>query len=164
MQGADAGEVTGRTVIEKLELKPHPEGGWFREIHRSGQSVRADRGIRAAITAIYYLLERDQISRWHVVDSDEIWHFHQGAPLELLAYDPRQRLFNRHVLGSMDGQCQVAVVPRGVWQAARSLGRFSLVGCDVGPGFDFADFGFVSAVLGHEKHFVGDLNSWSSLL
>ena len=164
MQESDSEELTAHVVIERLGLKPHPEGGWYREIHRAGQSVRADQGVRAAITAIFYLLERDQLSRWHVVDSDEVWHFHQGAPLELLAYDPNSRLLNRYVLGSANGQHFAAVVPRGVWQAARSLGPFSLVACDVGPGFDFADFRFVSAVPDHEEHFVGELASRSSLL
>ncbi len=164
MQESDSDELTARVVIERLKLQPHPEGGWYIEIHRAGQSVRADQGVRAAITAAYYLLERDQVSRWHVVDSDEVWHFHQGAPLELLAYDPKLRLFNRNVLGPAKGQHFAAVVPRGVWQAARSLGPFSLVACDVGPGFDFADFQFVSAVPDHEEHFVGELMSWSSLL
>jgi predicted cupin superfamily sugar epimerase len=156
--------VTARSLITSLTLKPHPEGGWYREIHRAEHSVRADHGVRAAITTIYYLLERDQISRWHVVDSDEVWHFHQGAPLELLAYDPKRRLLTRYVLGPASGQHFVAVVPRGVWQAARSLGPFSLIACDVGPGFDFADFRFVSTVVGHEEHFVGELQSRSSLL
>jgi uncharacterized protein len=164
MQESNSDEVTARTLIESLKLKPHPEGGWFKEIHRADHSVRADQGVRAAITAIYYLLERGQVSRWHSVDSDEVWHFHQGAPLELLAYDPKLRLLNQYVLGSGNGQCSIAVVPRGVWQAARSLGPFSLVACDVGPGFDFADFRFVSTVLGHEDHFVGELLSRASLL
>jgi uncharacterized protein len=164
MQKCESDEVTAHVVIEGLKLKAHPEGGWFREIHRAGQSVRADQGVRSAITAIYYLLERDQVSRWHVVDSDEVWHFHQGAPLELLTYDPKLRLLNRYILGPANGQHFAAVVPRGVWQAARSLGPFSLVACDVGPGFDFADFRFVSAVPGHEEHFVGELMSRSSLL
>jgi uncharacterized protein len=164
MQEFNSDEVTAPTLIESLKLKPHPEGGWFREIHRAGQLVRADQGVRAAITAIYYLLERGQVSRWHVVDSDEVWHFHQGAPLELLAYDPKLRLLNQYVLGPANGQTFAAVVRRGVWQAARSLGPFSLVACDVGPGFDFADFRFVSTVPGHEDHFGGELLSRSSLL
>ncbi len=164
MQKSDSDELAARVVIDDLELKPHPEGGWFREIHRATQSVRADQGVRAAITAIYYLLERDQVSRWHVVDSDEVWHFHHGAPLELLAYDPKLRRLSRCVLGPLQGQQFVAVIPGGVWQAARSLGAFSLVACDVGPGFDFADFRFVSAVPGHEEHFAGELASRSALL
>jgi predicted cupin superfamily sugar epimerase len=164
MEESGSDEATARKLIERLELKRHPEGGWFREIHRAGHSVRTDQGVRAAITAIYYLLECDQVSRWHVVDSDEVWHFHQGAPLELLSFDPRVRVLNRHVLGRLMGQHFAAVIPRGVWQAARSLGPFSLVACDVGPGFDFADFRFVSAVPGHEEHFAKDLLSQSSML
>lgn len=164
MQQPTSDAMTARRLIERLELKPHPEGGWFTEIHREAHSVRAAQGVRAAITAIYYLLEDAQVSRWHVVDSDEVWHFHQGAPLELLTYDPNLRLLRRYVLGPASDLHFAAVVPRGVWQAARSLGSFSLVACDVGPGFDFADFRFISSEPGHEAHFVGELASRKSLL
>src|SRR5262249_48032632 len=83
-----ASELQARTLIDKLDLKPPPEGGSYREIYRSGERVETARGTRSAITAIYYLLERNQISRWHVVEADEIWQFYEGSPLELLAYEP----------------------------------------------------------------------------
>ncbi len=79
---------TAADLIARLGLKPHPEGGWFREVHRATDRVETARGSRSALTTIYYLLEKEQISRWHVVESDEIWHFYAGAPLELLVYDP----------------------------------------------------------------------------
>jgi len=152
-------------VIEMLELKPHPEGGWYREIYRSGARVPTPRGERSAITTIYYLLERRDASRWHVVDADEIWHFYAGAPLELLAYDPQVRALARHVLGSLGaGQQQVAAIRAGIWQAARSLGEFSLLGCSVGPGFEFEDFRFVVNLAGHRAHFEGRLAPWAALL
>jgi uncharacterized protein len=157
--------MAARVLIDKLDLKPHPEGGWYREIHRSGETVQTARGGRSAITAIHYLLERDQFARWHVVEADEIWHFYEGSPLELLAYDPQVRELVRRVLGNTtENHERVAVIPRGVWQAARSLGDFSLVGCTVGPGFDFEDFRFVTSVSGHEVHFAGPLAPLASLL
>jgi predicted cupin superfamily sugar epimerase len=137
------------------------------------------------LTTIYYLLEKKQLSRWHVVQADEIWHFYGGAPLELLAYTPDTRAFERHVLGHVGaaaaaehgvagtasalaatagGAISVSVIPTGVWQAARSLGEYSLVGCTVGPGFEFSDFQFVSALPSHAGHFCGDLARYSSLL
>lgn len=156
---------TAADLIKRLELQPHPEGGWFREIHRASQQVETSRGARAAITTIYYLLERDQLSRWHVVSSDEIWHFYAGSPLELLVYEPTSRIFQRHVLShvSVDHQ-PIGIVPAGGWQAACSLGAWSLVGCNVGPGFEFADFGFVTALPGHEDHFTGEMEQFRRFL
>ena len=158
-------ELQARTLIDTLDLKPHPEGGSYREIYRSSESVRTVRGARCAITAIYYLLERNQISRWHVVAADEIWQFYEGWPLELLAYDPEARELVRCVLGNMrDGHERVAVIRKGVWQAARSLGDFSLAGCNVGPGFDFQDFRLVANLSGHQVHFEGGLAPFAPLL
>jgi uncharacterized protein len=132
--------MQARDIIRRLSLQPHPEGGWYREIHRSAVRVQAPKGARSAVTTIYYLLEQAQLSRWHVVDADEIWHFYGGAPLELAAYDPVSRRLTRHVLDAPGGAAEpVAVVSSGFWQAARSLGEYSLVGCSVGPGFEFAD-------------------------
>ena len=131
-------------VAALWDLAPHPEGGFYREVHRSASRVRADdaRGERAAITTIYFLLTAGAASRWHRVDSDEVWHFYEGAPLELLELDARATTFVRHRLGAVDGMLQrpVYTIPAGAWQAARSLGDYTLVGCSVGPGFDFADF------------------------
>lgn len=152
-------------LIGRLGLAPHPEGGWYREIHRSAERITTTRGERSALTTIYYLLEQQQLSRWHVVASDEIWHFHAGAPLELFLYDPQRRAFQPHVLGPPAGtQEPVGIVPAGVWQAARSTGAWSLVSCDVGPGFDFADFQFVAALPEHGRHFEGQLAACSGLL
>ena len=157
--------MTARDLIEKLALTPHPEGGWYREVFRSSARVDTSRGPRSAITAIYYLLERHQLSRWHVVETDEIWHLYGGSPLELLAYSLDSRRLVRHVLGNADERNEpVAVVEAGVWQAARSLGDFSLIGCTVGPGFEFEDFRFVVSVPGHAAHFQGELGPFVSLL
>ena len=157
--------MTVKDVIETLQLAPHPEGGWYREIYRSADRVQRGSESRSSTTAIYYLLEQHQLSRWHVVDADEIWHFYGGAPLELLAYDPASRQLNRQVLHSVAGQSRpVGIIPSGVWQAARSLGEYSLVGCTVSPGFEFSGFRFTSELSEHRAHFVGELSQYAALL
>ena len=157
--------MQAQDIIRLLSLQPHPEGGWYREVYRSALQVEGPKGRRSAVTTIYYLLEQGQVSRWHVVDADEIWHFYCGTPLELLAYAPESRDLTRHVLDSPGGAGQpVAVVGSGVWQAARSLGACSLVGCSVGPGFEFADFRFVSSLPGHREHFAHTLQGCEALL
>jgi uncharacterized protein len=117
-------------LIELLDLKPHPEGGYFRETFRDSNLGRAHS------TAIYFLLKAGEESRWHRVDAAEVWHFYRGAPLELCI--GRQA----YVLGSdIDAaQAPQIVVPAGAWQAARSLGDYTLVGCTVAPGFEFDHF------------------------
>ncbi len=152
-------------LIARLDLSPHPEGGWYREVHRSNEILQTPRGPRAALTSIYYLLEASQSSRWHVVTSDEIWHLHAGAPLELLVYQPAARQLTRKLLGPPGSdQEPLGAVRAGDWQAARSTGAWSLMGCDVGPGFDFEDFQFVSALPGHREHFEGSLAPHVDLL
>ena len=152
-------------LIDRLSLLPHPEGGWYREVYRSRERVQTRRGLRAALTTIHYLLERQQASRWHVVEADEVWHFAVGDSLELLEYDPVAGRLERHVLGDVRyGNEAVAVIPAGVWQAARSLGECSLVGCTVGPGFEFEDFRFVATCPGHAAHFTGKLAPFADLL
>jgi hypothetical protein len=160
----DAAE-SARDLIERLRLEPHPEGGWFREIHRARARVTTTRGDRSALTTIYYLLERGQVSRWHVVQSDEVWHFYAGAPLQLIVYAPGSRACRPTVLDApAHGREPVAIVRAGEWQAAQSLGDYSLVGCNVGPGFEFEDFQFVSALPGHAQHFTGELSRYRTLL
>ena len=117
-------------LIRLLDLKPHPEGGHFRETYRDSNQGRAHS------TAIYFLLKAGEVSRWHRVDAAEVWHFYRGAPLELKI--GRQT----HVLGAdiEAAQAPQLVVPPGAWQAARSLGDYTLVGCTVAPGFEFSKF------------------------
>ena len=137
-------EPRGRAaeLIRELGLTPHPEGGYFREIHRAARRVHpADCPPRSALTTIYYLLPRGAHSRWHRLRSDEVWHFHEGDPLELLTLEPGEDAVRRQLLGPVGATTvPVAVVPPGAWQAARSTGAYSLVGCTVGPGFEFDDF------------------------
>ena len=128
-------------IIERLDLVPHPEGGFYRETFRD---VRED-GARAHSTAIYYLLREGEISRWHRVDAAEIWHFYSGAPLELFIAETIASP-TRYVLGSdiARGETPQIIVPKNIWQSARSLGAFTLVGCTVAPGFEFSGFEFAS--------------------
>jgi predicted cupin superfamily sugar epimerase len=157
--------MQAREIIDRLALKPHPEGGWYREIHRSHTRVDTARGSRAALTTIYYLLERGAVSRWHVVDADEVWHFYSGSALELLCYEPGSRVLRRFVLAGPAADVEpVATIEAGSWQAARSLGDYSLVGCSVGPGFEFADFRFVATLPHHAEHFSGALAPLAELL
>jgi len=145
--------IADRLAVD-LGLEPHPEGGRYRQLYRSVSVVHVpSRGVeRAALTSILFLLARGEVSRWHRVLSDEAWHFHEGAPLELLVVDPAFEAVRRHVLGrASDGNEPVAVVPAGAWQAARPLGEYALVACDVGPGFDFADFTLLDDVPGEAE-------------
>ena len=153
-----------RRLIDRLGLVPHPEGGWYRELYRSPTLVATPRGRRSAITTIAYLLAAGQFSRWHVVDSDEVWDFQLGEPLELLAYAPSSRELTRHELCGSDPARHVVVVPAGTWQAARPLGRYSLAGCTVGPGFAFEDFRFVSDLPAHAGHLAGEFGNYRNLL
>jgi predicted cupin superfamily sugar epimerase len=157
--------VDSHDTIHRLDLKPHPEGGWYREMHRSSLQVKTSHASRSALTSIYYLLLRGEYSRWHTVEADEIWHFYAGAPLELFAYDPTARTFVRRVLAPPGSETEPAAVIRaGIWQAARSLGDYSLVGCSVGPGFEFADFRLVSALPDHASHFTEAMREMRGLL
>jgi uncharacterized protein len=122
---------------------PHPEGGYFREVYRSPTRVQpADgRAARSSLTTIYFLLVSGEVSRWHRVASDEVWHYYEGDPLELWSADAGFNDVTRHQLGRVgDGMRPVHVITAGEWQAARTIGSYTLVGCTVGPGFDFSDF------------------------
>jgi predicted cupin superfamily sugar epimerase len=128
---------TAADVIGMLGLRPHPEGGHFRETFRDERSERG----RAASTAIYYLLAAGELSHWHRVDAAEVWHWYAGAPLELAVAAPAGEIV-RVRLGQdlAAGERPQAVVPTGDWQSARSLGDWTLVGCTVAPGFVFEGF------------------------
>jgi predicted cupin superfamily sugar epimerase len=130
-------------LVATLGLIPHPEGGYYGEVFRAPSLVQPEdgRGARPALTTIYFLLPAGAISRWHRVQSDEVWHFYEGAPLDLWTAPPSADAATRLQLGPLDGlQRPVWTVPAGAWQAARSTGSYTLAGCTVGPGFDFRDF------------------------
>ena len=128
--------MTASDIIQALGLVPHPEGGHYRETwrHDAGES-------RGAGTAIYYLLQAGERSHWHRIDAAELWHFYAGAPLELstaVQGDPVRRRVLGPDLGA-DQRPQIIVAPKE-WQAARSLGAWTLVGCTVSPAFEFDRF------------------------
>ena len=135
-------------LIDALGLVPHPEGGYFREVYRSASRVQPldDRPERAALTTIYFLLASGTVSRWHRVLSDEAWHHYEGDPLELWVADTAFNQVTRHLLGPVgDRMRPTCVVRADEGQAARSTGGYTLVGCTVGPGFEFADFRLIDA-------------------
>ena len=124
-------------IIARLELKPHPEGGHYRETFRD---PRVDANGRSVSTAIYFLLARGERSHWHRIDAVEVWHYYAGSALVLhIANDGSQRIVR---LGPdlAAGEVPQAVVPAQAWQAAESSGDWTLVGCTVAPGFEFAKF------------------------
>jgi uncharacterized protein len=133
MHGLSAAEI-----IARLGLKPHPEGGHYREMFRDGSTTA---GGRAASTLIYFLLARGERSHWHRVDAAEVWHHYAGSALSLLIAEhgkPVQTVRLGNDLAT--GERPQAVVPAHVWQSAETTGEWTLVGCTVAPGFDFAGF------------------------
>jgi len=124
-------------LIAALDLRPHPEGGWYRETFRDPRQIQG----RAASTAILFLLKAGESSWWHRVDAAEAWHWHSGAPLVLSIAAPGGARIDYTLGGDiLAGQTPQVVVPAGAWQMARPLGDYALVGCTVAPGFDFAGF------------------------
>lgn len=151
-------------LIRLLDLKPHPEGGYFREVFRSRQYVHPDddRDKRSALTTIYFLLIGGQANRWHRVWSDEVWHYYEGDPLDLYWLDEEKKV-QRYVLGRVgEGQSPCAVIPTGRWQAARTRGAYTLLGCTVGPGFEYEDFEMYDGPAAGEDGLpmVEELESW----
>lgn len=135
--------------IRQLDLQPHPEGGWYREVYRATELIphaalpRRFTGDRTFSTAIYYLLGAGDFSALHRIRQDEVWHFYDGAPLAVEVIHPsgdaETLLVGRHIAAS---QRPMVVVPAGSWFGAsvHAAEGYSLVGCTVAPGFDFADF------------------------
>ena len=129
--------MTADELIQLLQLKPHPEGGHFRETFRD----HAGHDGRSRATAIYFLLKQGESSAWHRIDAAEVWHFYTGAPL-LLRIASQAGHVEMHWLGAdlAAGERPQAVVPPGAWQSAETLGDWTLVGCTVAPGFLFEHF------------------------
>ena len=130
--------MNAKAIIAKLNLQPHPEGGWYRETW----VAPALDGERPAGTAIYYLLEKGQRSHWHRVDADEIWHWYAGDTLLLKIAATDESAPINHILGPelFQGQSPQIRVPSHQWQSAETLGNWTLVGCTVSPGFRFDGF------------------------
>jgi predicted cupin superfamily sugar epimerase len=136
-------------LINNLKLVRHPEGGWYRETYRSAERISGSAlpgrygGERSLATAIYFLLERGDISAFHRIKSDEVWYFHDGDTLTIQVLTPSGE-HQEIRLGArlQDGDTYQAVIPAGCWFGAEvaANGLYSLVSCSVAPGFDFADF------------------------
>jgi uncharacterized protein len=133
--------MTADEIIRLLALQPHPEGGHYRETFRDpGRDSGGSAPGRAHSTAIYFLLKAGEVSRWHRVDAAEAWHWYAGAPLLLTVAGEIGRRELRLGMDLAAGERPRAVVPVHAWQQAQSLGAWTLVGCTVAPGFEFAGF------------------------
>ncbi|WP_299525754.1 cupin domain-containing protein [Winogradskyella sp.] len=138
-----------KTIVEQLDLKPHPEGGYFKETYRSTGCIKQDsldteyKGQRNYSTCIYFLLTSENFSALHRIKQDEIWHFYQGSPIRLHMIS-NDGIHSEHLIGNnlSKGEAPQFVVPGGYWFAAEVLGKdtYALVGCTVSPGFSFEDF------------------------
>jgi uncharacterized protein len=129
--------LSAAEIIARLELQPHPEGGHYRETFRD---TRVDPSGRAMSTAIYFLLARGERSHWHRIDAVEIWHYYAGGALNLQIADSAGQRSVRLGPDLSAAEVPQAIVPAGAWQAAENSGDWTLVGCTVAPGFDFAKF------------------------
>jgi len=135
--------------IEQLQLQPHPEGGYFREIYRSEETIPAEmlapryNSKRSIATSIYFLLKSGKVSSFHRLKSDEIWHFYMGSPVKVYIIDP-DGVLSEIILGRdiLNHEFLQIVIPHGCWFAAEVTedNSYSLIGCGVAPGFDFNDF------------------------
>ena len=130
--------MDAQEIIDHLRLEPHPEGGFYRQTW--AETCPAEQ--RPAGTSIYFLLKADENSHWHRVDAVEIWHYYAGAPLILSRAADEHGPASETLLGPnlMAGEQPQLIVPKGHWQAARTTGAFTLVGCTVSPGFQFSGF------------------------
>ena len=139
--------MNGKEIVQKLGLLEHPEGGFYRETYRSRSSIATEQNtIRNISTAIYFLLENENKSLFHRIQSDELWFFHQGEPLEIVFI--KEGVLNTIILGNSfeNGEVPQATIPENTWFASsvRHQKGYSLVSCTVAPGFDFADFELAS--------------------
>lgn len=134
---------TALSLIKKLQLQPHPEGGYYKETYRTSEEITVKDGrIRNIGTVIYYLLENKNVSHFHRLDSDEMWFFHQGNPLEIVTI--KDGIFERYILGNdiEKGEIPQLLLPAQTWFAAglKDEEGYALVSCSVHPGFVFHDF------------------------
>lgn len=141
---------SARYWIDHLDLQKHPEGGFFKEVYRCDETLSEAhlperyQGDRCFSTAIYFLITANDHSKFHRIKSDEIWHFYEGDPLDLYVLNDNSGEVDQSRLGRdpEDGQQMQLLLPKNRWFGAKiaGAGNYSLVGCTVAPGFDFADF------------------------
>lgn len=135
--------MEAKALIKKLGLTPHPEGGYYRRVYESKELCCPNYtdDTRPTSTAIYYLLEKGDFSAFHRLKSDEIWHFHKGDAMKIYSIDTAGSLSVDKLGVDLEaGELPMKIISSGTWFAAEPLGAYSLVGCTVSPGFDFADF------------------------
>jgi predicted cupin superfamily sugar epimerase len=157
-----------REYIDKLQLKPHPEGGFYKEVYRAGEIILSDhlpdryKTSRTFSTSIYYLLEGNQVSKFHRLKSDEQWHFYDGSTLIIYVIDEGGKL-KINLLGkdSQAGESYQVTILRNSWFGAELLDKslFSLIGCTVSPGFDYGDF-----ELGKRKNLLEDYPEFEDII
>ena len=136
-----------KAYIKKLQLKKHPDGGYYREVYRSGEKIVADhlpkryKSFRNFSTSIYFLLQGSQFSTFHLLQSDELWHFYDGSDLKVYIINPEGGLIVKRLGRSKDAEFQITIEKHS-WFAAEVEDKksFSLFGCTVSPGFEFEDF------------------------
>lgn len=154
--------MTAADHITRLDLQPHPEGGYFAETYRATfRAAPEDDGIpTAAVTSIHYLLEGEDYSGFHRIAYPELWYFHDGEPLTIHEIDATGR-YNARTLGRGEGQLLSLAVEPGTWFAAELPGKtgFSLVSCAVAPGFDFAKF-----EMAKREHMLGQYPQHAEIL
>lgn len=139
---------TAVNYIEKLNLIEHPEGGYYREVYRAKGTIKREalpesfKGYRAFATSIYYMLQGEQVSKFHRIQSDELWHFYAGSAMVVTILDPQGNISARRLGPSIEKEELLFYVPAGHWFASEVLDKssFCLAGCTVAPGFDFEDF------------------------
>jgi len=138
--------TTADEIIAKLNLQPHPEGGRYRQTWLAN----AEDGQRPTGSCIYYMLQRDEVSRWHRIDAVEVWHYYAGAPLTLRLKDTLDGAVTEVMLGPniLSGERPQVIVPKHVWQSATSDGDWTLVGCTVSPSFHFDGLEFDDGPVG----------------
>lgn len=129
------------SLVNDLQLLPHPEGGFYREMYRSPTIVNGDGLVhKSAYTSIYYLLSGNDFSSWHRIKSDETWYFHSGCDVIIYSFDQNKAL--QTIQLGLDSKCLQATIPANTWFAAKPMNEnsFCLVSCAVAPGFEFSDF------------------------
>ena len=154
--------MTAKRLIQTLQLQPHPEGGFYRETYRTEEKISTNNGkVRNIGTAIYFLLEDEDKSHFHRIQSDELWFFHQGEPMEIMMIQDGK--LHTTLLGNNieQGEVPQLIIPANIWFAARvkdSKG-YALVSCTVSPGFDFADF-----ELANKKDLISEFPEYKSVI
>lgn len=150
--------------MQPTDLQAHPEGGRFQEVFRSSDVVTTSQGkSRSALTHIYFSLKTGEVSRFHRVESDEVWNLYQGQGVRLHLWDGTNQP-PRSIELSSEANCFCTVVPAGVWQAAEPIGASALVGCSVGPGFEFEDFTLIESDSSEAKQLLGFSESFSAFI